>query len=77
MSDVDRMQDANELRTASQTLRANPLGTNLSPDAVSALADVLDVIAYVKEYEPYSDYFVCNDDDPAMRVARLINGRET
>ena len=77
MSDLDRMLDANELRTASQTLRANPLGTTLSPQAIDALAEVLDVIAYVKEYEPYSDYFVCNDDDPAMRVARLINGRDS
>lgn len=62
------------VRRASEAVRLKPLGTQLSPEAVVALADVLEVIAYVKEFEPDSDYFVCNDVDPAVRLAHLILG---
>lgn len=50
----------------------------MQPSVGLALADVLDVIAYVKQYEGESDYFATGaKGDVALTLARLIVGEES
>lgn len=61
---------------AASVLRANEFPGLMSRSYAVALADVLEILAYVKRYEPYSDYMGTSQPDPSVALASLILGEE-